>query len=564
MFQSFVFFLVLTQFHQTDAQGLNFEKGYNRDFNQEVQNVTCHEEYTYLTHSLNTSSFVTHAVMTKLDTNNDEMWSQYLPPYFLESKEVNDVMVVKDQGIFTTGTGRQTCDVVGGKTFFVTKLTEDGEESWTTSWHDSYSNIHFEGYPSGLSYTANQQIIVQKNAYFTQNETSILTLSPDGSLLDSINIDEKDFQGFEQFGQNHFIAFKENSIWRYALDEELTEARVFSNPIKSFQVREGTLYLLTTSSIHTLDENLNIISEKFFEDNQSLSKLKIDNEKIRFLNSYSLGQSIYTLNLQFDLIDSTQVLFHDENEVDHDFSESHYARGITFPLSEEHAIRLLDFSLTKTVDNEVNSTDIELLDLKILDFERISPPSGNDYILSEIEILIKNKGNNVLDSALINRNLGWGECNTAHSRLLAKDLSIASGDSAWVYRGWTSRDVFGQPSGDMIHYCFYTSYPNGVTDLNPDNDRLCKTLSLYPVAVETVNTSKINIYPNPAITAWNIENLPAGEYNYEVYNAFGHLISKDKLYNTGISITHFPSGVYYLNILDRSAEHIHSTLAIKL
>lgn len=60
---------------------------------------------------------------------------------------------------------------------------------------------------------------------------------------------------------------------------------------------------------------------------------------------------------------------------------------------------------------------------------------------------------------------------------------------------------------------------------------------------------QIVVFPNPARSSITIQDLPRGEYEYQIVNSQGQLIKRGTLQNSRLDISRLPGGVYYLRLL---------------
>lgn len=72
----------------------------------------------------------------------------------------------------------------------------------------------------------------------------------------------------------------------------------------------------------------------------------------------------------------------------------------------------------------------------------------------------------------------------------------------------------------------------------------CMTVSIN----ETVQSSEIIVFPNPNNGSFYLQNLPNNEYNYQVFNHLGKIVSKGRIIPNEQFIFNQSTGIYYLQI----------------
>jgi PKD repeat protein len=108
---------------------------------------------------------------------------------------------------------------------------------------------------------------------------------------------------------------------------------------------------------------------------------------------------------------------------------------------------------------------------------------------------------------------------------------------------------------DSLYYCFYDWEVETGTHMCL-SDKASVSLN---TAVNDENNSKIRIYPNPVKDYLNIDNIPIGEYQVNLYNSNMQYIKTINTNNNSeirINFTEMSSGVYFCKILETSGKTV--------
>ncbi len=146
-----------------------------------------------------------------------------------------------------------------------------------------------------------------------------------------------------------------------------------------------------------------------------------------------------------------------------------------------------------------------------------------------------------------------------HNNLIANnicsELTIDTTGGHGIYRNTSS--VFRASRASCFFKSIFCNSCSNIytTDSIPSN---CST----PLSVDEFNVgSTIKVYPNPFENSFNIQGIE-GSLEIQIYNCFGQLVYKDKIFNRIIQIDLIP-GIYFLNIKQVDTNKSFTTKLIK-
>lgn len=203
-----------------------------------------------------------------------------------------------------------------------------------------------------------------------------------------------------------------------------------------------------------------------------------------------------------------------------------------------------------------NVTALELQQTGQLQIDNLGSPGNPYYKISggNFRVRVKNSGNVPIKQLYVNTifNTLYFICfYTPARRKFFDNLDIQPGAEQWLEFGALT-DVYQYDLPEDI--CFWTSSPNGVPDLNHDDDFNCMQLI---VSTQEAQESSLQFFPNPTSDGTLIKAADQTTLTgiYRVYDATGRVIligdvSKGEtqfFLPTGT----FPAGLYWLKIGNR-------------
>ena len=138
------------------------------------------------------------------------------------------------------------------------------------------------------------------------------------------------------------------------------------------------------------------------------------------------------------------------------------------------------------------------------------------------------------------------------------DLDLAPGESKWielnadyVYDWWVGYFEYGDSIN--VEVCVYTSHPNHLTDLNPENDKHCKIVYAGNLGLNENKLQSLTVYPNPTSGSFTIEMSQfnsAESINISVYDQLGREVYQKQNANSieQLDLSEKGKGVYFIKI----------------
>lgn len=177
-----------------------------------------------------------------------------------------------------------------------------------------------------------------------------------------------------------------------------------------------------------------------------------------------------------------------------------------------------------------------------------------------LNVLIKNYGADTIHNFYLNHLFNFHDfrCNYLFHKLYT--TTILPYDSVIVATGLISGESFTVPAttqpGDVVYpkLCFHTTVPNASNDKDVSNDQLCDSVAISGLVVtgiqqNSLNTIKINIFPNPFKTTLTIQ-ADVDITQVEVYNALG--VTQQKLligkHEFTLDNSALPAGIYFIKL----------------
>lgn len=474
------------------GQGLNGELAFNDDYSQYAEGIIAVNEFSFFVKRQNhNSSFFTSCSLIKIDTLENILWSSPIIPQFAETMDVYELIPSETGGAYLLGYGIPTCDVGGSCFWFVQKYNSNGSTEWTNIWSDQNC---FDVNLSGLSLNEANELLVNYN---NSTESKIYTIGAGGSLSDSLEIYRSELEGINDLSSNEKIAFKQDSIFGFDINGNVSTSIGFSSTIQEVEVLSDTLYVLTLDSIYKFGSNLQEIIGTSIIGYAAYSKLKIDNNNVKFLSHGLNDQFVLTLDHQFQLTNVVTIPVILGLGTPKDFSDSHFSTSINFALTQFTSIRHLDYSLSSNQNASVNSTDIDVIEIQSTQVTAVANQWTQGVYLFNIyaDVLIKNVGNNTLNDCRINHNMGQSiACGFYYYTEHFSNLNLAPNDSMWLSLGLVhSEENYFTSDTIAKEICVYSSHPNFKTDLNVTNDQSCKNIIIGYAGIGELQESKKNI-----------------------------------------------------------------------
>jgi hypothetical protein len=545
-----------------NGQGLNGELSFNDDYSQYSKGLVAVDEFSFfINRQSHNSSFFTTCSLIKIDTLENILWSSQIAPQFAETIDVYEIIPSESGGVYILGFGISTCDVGGDCFWFIQKYSSIGSLDWTRTWSDPNC---FDLELIGLSLSGISDLLVN---YSNTNESKIYTIGAGGIISDSIEIYRSGLNDIDNLTGFEKVAIKQDSVFGFDINGNLSTSLGFNSIIQDVKAFNDTLFLLTVDSIHVLDLNLQEIASTALIGYSEYSNLKVGNNKISFLSHATNNQFVISLDHQLVLMNIATIPLTIANGTFKDFSNSHFATSINFPLTLFTSIRHLDYSLSSNQNISVNSTDIGIIEIQPTQVTATPITWAQNVYQFNIyaDVLIKNFGTNTLNDCRINHFIGQSiACGFHYYTEHFSNLNLAPNDSMWLSLGLIHSEENYFP-GDTIatEVCVYTSHPNFKTDLNVPNDQYCKNVIIGYTDIKELLMDEIGLYPNPTKTTISIGRHNTTELSFTLFNTLGMQIQNGKLEYNSIDVSELSSGMYLLFLSSKDGSITYKEYFVK-
>lgn len=498
------------------GQGLNGELGFNADYSQKAKTVVAFEDHSiFVKEQTLSASFFTQSTIIKVDTLGNQIWEILISPQSAEVVVISEMIPSENDGIYLLGFARPSCDVAGGCFWFVRKMDANGIVEWERTWNDQ---VCFGVSMSGLSLSQNNELLVHYNDPLL---SSIYAIDLSGNDISSIVTNDNGFQGTDQLSGFHSVAYKQFSLFGFDASGTITASKTFNSFISDFQVWNDSLYLITEDSIFIFDNSFQTLASDNITGLEGFNNLKVQNSDIRFTSTDNAQVILLQLDRNLQVEESIIIPLEDAETQPLDFHNEHLTAVLDFELSEYFTIRHLDFSLVDSQNALVNRTDIGIVDIQITQASITPNPNFNGVFQVEVgaDVLLKNYGNNVLESCRMNHYISPAlACGLIYYGEEFFNLNLAPGDSVWVSLGVIHTDERNFPNDSLNQeICIYTSFPNSVTDLNVTNDRLCTTVTFGTASLGEATIQEKQLVKVVDLLGREISN-PSNQWVIYMYN----------------------------------------------
>lgn len=478
-------------------QGLNYELGVNFNYDQSCMAVANVNNYSYFVNQKHQSnSFISITTLSKIDTLGNTIWSHDLQftteGYPNEYVIVDEILPSENDGVYIAGTRLMHCDVITHIRFFLQKYSASGALLWTKTW---INQNYFGESLSGLTTDNVDGIYIN---YTNDTSSKIYKISYNGTFMDSININTNQVENIEISGNGDYLISKNQTLSKLSANGSLIEERIFNDPIRDFLFLNDTLFLLTTDSIFSVNNNLQIIAQNAVLGTSNYSHLKTWGNMLYFLSATTTAQKRICLRTNLQLVNILDIPVSTNLDDPKDFNQQHLSVGSNFEISNNNTvIRVLDHSLLSTTNATENWTDIGIDDIitqHTITQNASVPELYNLEIMAQVKL--KNYGNQILNTCKINHFQSMHvACGDIYFIEQFNNLNLAPGDSMWIDLGIIYSNLNFYPGvSDTIsrEVCVYTSHPNDITDTIVNNDAFCRNLIFGYVGTDEIDNISNN------------------------------------------------------------------------
>ena len=554
------------------GQGLNFETGYNNFYDQSADAVLSVGDHSYMAYVEESSNSYSDGYLLKYDSLGNVLWSENVVSGGSLFLKISALLPAQDGGVYVCGSGRLQCEI--DEFFvFVNKISTDGELIWENVLEDSSTDQiqTYISYASGFSLVDDHVVFGLGGTLMDDVESdtfnALISYNDQGELIDSLSIDESYLEGFVSLDGTGYVAYSEQTIFKYNQLGEMSQFTQMNNYIRGLMVVEDEYYVLLPGLLMVLNSNLVEENSYTISGSSDLYHLKMFNDQVSFISGGSWQSSIITFdeNFQTNTIATIPVEVNLWNHFD--YSGTHFDFAENFMLTEKAGVRYRNFSLSDTDDASVNTTDIALINVAGNDLIVLNETTENTFNVEvDVSVLIKNNGTNTLNSARLNKNITWGICSPYYFSQEYDDLNIEPGDSLWINIGliWLEGvEILPGANEVELEMCIYSSHPNSLTDLNVENDEVCEVLNLSYVGIDEVRKEELRIYPNPTQDFVFVDLSEEELLSYEIFGVDGTLIRVGSLSQNLIDLSDVTPGLYFVRFINENGTPVYSNTVVK-
>lgn len=534
------------------SQGLQFEKGINDDYKQEILQVANKNEFSFLLIKYDFN----HVYLEKYDSIGNRLEKQIIQPgQGFEVFVPQRMIVTNDGNVWISGFGADACDVV----FFREHLlVYDSNCQFINAFSKITGSVQNTQNYAALSPISDTSVAVN---YRNDDSSWVEILSPN---LQTIlpNMNTPDLFGFGKNTQSYVLGHTINKI--YSIDNQgiLLDSITLPGTFREIGTWNDTIIVLGYNQLYKVTPDLQSYTTHTIPNLSNFTRLKIDNQGVRFISG-NFNLAVHYLNHNLDIQSLTTVPVFSPNNTLYDFDKT-VTVAKDYVLTEFESVRLANYSLTSSQSNLINRTDVAVLAVQIVDSYAQLISSNTVYKTdAKTNVLIKNVGQNTVDSVRLNHLVSFPIiCGYDVTASYFSNLSLAPGDSVWIDFGWMGEHIANYTAGDSLtrDYCIYSSNPNGIVDLNVGNDVSCETQFFGTVGLDEQVKIDFSIYPNPSNDVINIKTPIDFDGKVRVLDQLGRTVIHQSL--TGpISLSAIKKGIYFISLEDRND---NSTTAKKL
>ncbi|MGB1205446.1 MAG: T9SS type A sorting domain-containing protein [Chitinophagales bacterium] len=491
---------------------------------------------------------------TKIDAQGEALWNIYPPALFeieVESGNIFEIEVLENGDILALFNVYGTDVISEDDGVYVCKVSGDGEPIWSQRISEAIwevQNGHIDAFDDN-SFVVNL------------NEESILLYSEIGELITSENS--------LSYANANALSIKNNTQILVAADNNLhilnnvgvlENTISFEETVKKISVTENNALLMLQTSLVWLDNDYNIYHTQDYsltfssltsvamaENGQAwlLGKDAITSEsRIEFVPIPFTLPPIYTVNIADSLTKANDIkLF--ENGFAVAGNEYVVEDNDSF-IGEPHHAFIKTFSQAGG-QTTTEQYDIELVNSVISNFESLT-----NYILFDVETIVKNNGDTPIysfDISMVIENPIGVMCVDKYLHFKHENIVLMPQETITV----TAEDISSQDFGS-IEACVWASGVNDALDINHSNNEFCGNLEIVGISENTTNWN-IGVFPNPTADYFSLEIeeevfMQAKDKTISVFDNLGRKVFENTLENANetINMQDFSAGVYIVQL----------------
>ncbi|MEQ1746065.1 MAG: T9SS type A sorting domain-containing protein [Saprospiraceae bacterium] len=485
----------------------------------------------------------------KWDAKNDDiLWSKQLSLSNLENIREMQILPDANGGVyigavyeacdFPTPEGLARMDAAGKLLWVVTTPIEhqDNERLWLVP--SANGNVGF------------------------QTDKHKFVYSPDGTLLSMSNTGFT-WNGLVKNNLGGYLAYGNQAI---GSSNPFFSVPFPDNILHAVQAPSGEWYCLGTNKLYRLNGGLDIVAEKPLLYSQSWSKVFWADEACWVTGENSSGESVIqrfesgTLNVVatygYDKQYRVLSIIHTPGD-----SLLWLSGECNFPRNQGVFLKSAPTTNPEIVAKySMSLTDIGLTNpSQELSPPHYCPPFGpyvTNVEFGQLHAIVKNTGSEPISEFVVMGRYTscWYGCPIEKHFAWLKYMFLEPGESKGVQleQDFYLLQEMGTTSVDL---CFWTNLPNGHLDGIPEDDRLCKTITLIVSDDEPVaDAPTVRVMPNPAgeqATFFLEDQATEGkQHRIVVTNASGQIVRQEAFFgqNWVLERGDLPAGLYFYQL----------------
>jgi hypothetical protein len=548
------------------SQGLVGEKGFNESYRNFPGGVVSGSEGYFVIRSVFVENSFFFRVGVEFFDNQNNLISQNVlfdgfSPQSYEAARVTGIAAAPDGDLYLTVlTGG--CDYMIDRKAVLLRISPEGTVSYVRTfgpddtleneWHENVDYSGLSKVPGGLLLHCGRW-----------GQRSLLTLDDNGALTDSLALNTgTSYEGFASSTVWEAFGLAENRLEGIDANGNASPVHVFSSQISAFYEGTGGLFITTADSVFRIAADGTIADSALLQLSGAVKQLKVVADGVAYVQQDAAGLHLFTLDSQLDLQQTEQFAVEAGN-LFADFSDGRFAVAASYELSDFEATRTLLFDRNSAAGIEIQRADAAVVAVALVDntVQAVNEASNIYAVNMHLKATVRNSGSAHLGSVWLNVNLGQSfACNYDYYRAFFDGLSLAPGSETEIdlgYVGWKVSQF--TPPALQSNLCVYSSFANGVADMNVANDQLCELFTHGFVGTEKNTSPEFAVFPNPSTGTFSIRSASEVEAAYTVTDMSGKLIRKGKGDLSEPLTLQLPAGIYMITL---SGEKYSKTLKI--
>ncbi|MBW7867375.1 MAG: hypothetical protein H3C31_03500 [Brumimicrobium sp.] len=503
--------LTVFTFLHLNAQGLKSDIGINDGIDYETFTFPIvFGSYTYLCFQETTD--INRNYIQKNNISGEKLWKKSLQEMLSEEfsnhnlglVNVFDFRTDSYGNLYIHGWANEGCDMMGYNINFTIKLTNNGDKLWLKYWPLGNDNQYF----SNIPFIENEVWIAKNTATIDEpDKIDLIKLNvTTGEQIDSLPDILIPAPGVLTYSNEYpIIATSGSKIYGISEDGDVLQTIDLADQIRGLVSNNGLMYVLFEDEIKIFDGDLNLVNTVTFGNQYDLTHLKYIDNHLNVLNWGVNGFSRIILDANLAIVNEINFApFEGYNSQSYGFVDyNNEVLNISHhhPIQLFEAIRSITYSMTSSEDETIERVDAAIIDIDFYDVSISQSDNAPEHVMKQqafAKILIENLGNFPISSLNAYVYVGQWFCGPAAYFYQLTNLNILPGEQQWIDVGQVHYDVnFLYPEDGVYKrtICVNISNPNGIIDLNIDNDSYCGEAILGTVGL--TNNTLLNLDKKP-------------------------------------------------------------------